>query len=255
MQHGRIAWVGSALTLVALHAGPALAYRPMPIDVECPIDGRRFGSVEMGSGTQFCLRLDLKPVGAIPAPAPIHSCPNDGYVWHRDDLSESEMDRVRDWVRSDAYQQLRSESPYFRLARIYERVGRDSWQIAHAFLNASWEVEANPDRYRKYLGESHSHLVRHLEQAGAQLFTSARNERVARQILAGELERQLGMFDAARARFEKLRQDAGATPIERTIVDYELQLVAGSDREPHYVPGDDPDEERCRSYDRKRGSE
>ena len=106
-------WLGPILAVLlfgALLLGRAVAYVPVPVEVECPVDGTRVESWEMASGTQFCMRLDLKPVGAIPAPPPIHECPNDGYVWHREDLTEAEVDAVREWIRSESYRQLQKRS-------------------------------------------------------------------------------------------------------------------------------------------------
>jgi hypothetical protein len=247
---GRIRASLAVLSFPFLLETDAAALTAVPVEVECPVDGTRTRSMEMLSGTVFCMRLDLKPVGAIASPPPIHECPKDGYVWHSDDLTESELDSVRRWIRSEPYRQLRSESPHFRLARIYQAAGRDSLTIARALLQASWEVESTPERHERYLAESLSHLVRHLDERTT---GAAETEgRASHEILAAELERRLGEFDAAEERLERLRrEDRVTTPREKEIVEYEMDLVARGDSEPHCLPRQD--EERCRSYDRSRG--
>lgn len=248
---GQKSLVSGTVLLVLVLAVGAPAHRSERVQVECPIDEARFESSRWQSGYTFCTRLDLKRVGRIASPQPVHECPEDGYVWHSEDLTETEVDSLREWIGSAGYQGLRAESPYYRLARIYERAGRDPLSSAFAYLQASWEIETDPGQHQKYLAESHSRLVEHLEGSEG-TGSSESGGAVSLQLLAAELQRRLGRFDAARSRLEKLRDDGGAeTPIEKKILEYELELVARSDSAPHYVPREDMNEDRCRYHDRR----
>lgn len=203
----------------------------------------------MASGTQLGTRLDLEPVGAIASPPPIHELPNDGYLRQREDSSPTGMDSVREWIGSESRREIRTESPSFRLPRIDQRVGRGSVEIAHAYPMASWDFEAERDRRGRHPTESRAHVVRRLASARTTLGTPRSKAHASQRILAGELERRPADVEAARARLEKRRVDGIATaPVEIRIVDDEL--IARGDSEPHCVPGDDLDEERCRRHDR-----
>jgi hypothetical protein len=240
--------IAAAFAAAAL-ALPALALVPEAVERQCPMDDTRFESWVMRSGSVFCVRLDLKRVGPIAEPPPLHECPEDGFVWYDDDFSPSELAFIRSWVASSDYENLvENESPHYRLARIYERLGRDSRMISREYRRAAWEVEkVEPAKYPRYLRRS---LLRLLESGEGDPDASLTVlERERRGLLAGELERQLGEFESARVRFESMRAAQLVEALHEGIVDYELELIAARDSEPRFVPSEGVDEATCLHWD------
>ena len=197
--------ITAALATVAL-ALPALALVPEAVERQCPLDGTKFESWVMRSGTVFCVRLDLKRVGPIAEPPGLHECPEDGFVWYDDDFSPSELASIRPWLESGDYEKLvENESPHYRLARIYERLGRDPGMISREYRRAAWEVEkVEPAKYPRTLRLALNRLRQSSDGGPEASLTGLERER--RDLLAGELERQLGEFESARVRFESMRE-------------------------------------------------
>jgi hypothetical protein len=161
-------------------------------------------------------------------------CPTDGFVFHQGEFTAVEVESLRDWVASADYQQLDCHSSYFRLAKIYERLGREDRRIAYAYLRASWQVDARADLHRLYLGESLDHLLKHLERRRRQGGASDPEQAASDRFLAGEIERQLGRFESARARFLRLREEE--FPGKRAL-ELELRLIEERNVDPQYRPG------------------
>jgi hypothetical protein len=60
---------------------------------------------------------------------------------------------------------------------------------------------------------------------------------VSQELVAGELERRLGIFDAARERFERLRDlDSFKQGTYADIVELQLQLIEARDTRARQVP-------------------
>lgn len=70
-----------ALTLAALLSATTVnALTIHEADRTCPLCKTEFKAHLAGSGTQFGMRLDLKPLGAIAAPWPVAVCPKCHFV-------------------------------------------------------------------------------------------------------------------------------------------------------------------------------
>jgi hypothetical protein len=65
--------LAAALLGVAALAPPALALVFEKVERECPIDGAKFESALMPSGTVFCVRLDLNRVCRMADPPPLRA--------------------------------------------------------------------------------------------------------------------------------------------------------------------------------------
>ena len=219
----------SALLLIT--TARALAGTTADIDEECPLDGTRFRATVDASGASSGMRLDLKKVGAIHEPSLLAECPSDHFVLYKNSFAPEELAALRKIVASPAYKGAvaAKESTYFLLAKIYEQLGKSDYQLANLYLRASWQVEEEPARYASYAGQSLAHLNAFLGAAAAH-----DDDWVTAQLLAGELERRLGKFELAQARFAKL-QTIKDPPIA-AIVQYELTLLAAKDAGPHEAP-------------------
>ena len=198
----------------------------------CPIDGTEFESRSAASGFQRTMRLDLKRVGAIAAPWPIPVCPTDHFVVL--DFDAEELEQLRQFVPSEEYQAFASANPaaYARLARLFEFLGRDRSAIGNAFLKASWEVEHNEALRDQYLALSLKHNLAALPTDGP-----LSDDSVNLAVLCGELERRLGQFERARERFTRLLDSPELlNDLLTRIAQYQLELIAQRDNDPHEIP-------------------
>lgn len=222
----------AAVAAAFLLAGSAGARTVGSVERVCPFTGTKFsGRIDL-SGSTFCTRLDLKPIGLVGAPPELPVCPDDGFIVFKKKFSAAELATLRPWVESEGYRTTTAnETTYFRYAETLRRLGAPSDEVGWTLVQATWQVEAEPARYRRYVAAAVSELA----QGGRRS-----------QLLAAELERRTHQFDSARARLSKLEQDPGVSEEERHVVRRELRLVAERDPSRHYL-GDD--EERCQKLD------
>ena len=121
----------------------------------CPLDGSVFEATMAVSGTSFEQQLDLKPFGPMPAPWPLARCPSNGFVIYKEEFSADEIDRLKRYVLSPAYQALREDnSDYYLAAQLLQFMDADADEVAWSLLQATWEVEADATRYRRYAQEA-----------------------------------------------------------------------------------------------------
>lgn len=227
-------WSG-ALAAAFLLASTAGARTLGSVERVCPFTGTKFsGRIDL-SGTRFCVRLDLKPIGPIGAPPELPVCPDDGFIVFKETFTPAELDRLRPWVGSDGFRAMTaSESTYYRYAETLRRLGQPSDQIAWRLVQASWQVERDRDKYARYAALA----VKELESL------TANRDMV---MLAAELQRRTGQFDQARLKLEGLQKQADLPEGLRANVERELKFVAEHDSTRHYMQVDG--EERCKELD------
>lgn len=203
-------------------------------DVTCPLDGTKFKTPVDTAGVQFGIQLDLKPIGALSVPPQIPVCPNNHFVVYKKEFTDAEKESLRKLVLSKEYQDLAKDNPpYFLLARIFEHMGETEWKIAYAYLEASWQVEDKPEKYKQYIELSLQHLNKFLS-AGQK---EGDRDRETAQLLAGELDRRLGRFEEAKARFLELsRLPNFKQPFYSQIIKYQLELISAKDSRAHDLP-------------------
>ena len=205
----------------------------------CPLDGTKFVATLDMSGTAFGQQLDAKKTGPTASPWALAVCPKDHFVLYQDEYSKAEIADLKKFVASDDYQKWVKDNPsYFLLAKLFEHVGKDKFAVGFAYLQASWQVDTEPVPYRRAALESLDAFKKWLELPG-----SKDPERVqSAELFSGELERRLGDFDPARARFERLKKTKGYdTGVYARIVRYQLELIAAHDSEAHQVPSEQED--------------
>lgn len=225
-------------TSIAFPSAASYAMTVVDVPYACPIDGTKFTNTEMASAFVNDRRLDLKRLGAIQEPPRLPVCPKDGFVVR--DFTAGELDVLKTWVPSKEYQALwHSETPYFLLAKIYEKLGKDAYTVGETYLMASWEVEHEPDRYREYLLHSLDSLSRYLSERAApdehtpQASTSGPSIMTV-TLLTGEVERRLGLFERAQKRFLSLRDSSDEkTEFIRNVIAFQLELIQSRDSGPH----------------------
>ena len=95
--------------------------------------------------------LDFKPTGDLIAPPPLAECPASRFVLYQLEFSPEEIEVIRAFVNTDGYRAMtEAHTQYYRVARSYEFEQRDPWQVGFAYLQATWEVDDDPSRYREY---------------------------------------------------------------------------------------------------------
>ena len=119
-------------------------------DETCTLCKTKFKAKLAGSGTQFGMRLDLKPLGAIEAPWPVAVCPKCHFVLFADKYKAAELAKLRLYVKTKEYQDWgKTRSSHFLMAKLLSELDRDDIDLAHVYLKASWQEESN----KKYLEE------------------------------------------------------------------------------------------------------
>jgi hypothetical protein len=228
-------------------AVPVLAHKVGEERVVCPFSRRPFLALVEMSGTQMCQRFDFKPVGYIGAPSLVPICPDHGFAIDRE-LFNTEVEKLRPWVESPEFRRMAAEeSPYYRIAQARERLSAAPEQIAFAYLSASWQVEEDPPRYQRYIDLAVRALDAHIAAVAAAPDAGGRQLSADdATVLAAELERRLGRFDAARTRLATL--DGGSEASLATFVQRERELIDARDAERHYLSSDG--EARCAELDR-----
>ena len=224
----------AALAATALLAAGASADTLGSVERVCPFTGKKFsGRIDL-SGTRFCVRLDLKPIGVTGAPPELPVCPDDGFIVFKQTFTAAELERLRPWVGSDEFRAMTaSESTYYRYAETLRRLGQPSDQIAWRLVQATWQVDRDRDKYARYAAVA----VKELENLAA-------NRDMV--MLAAELQRRTGQFDQARLKLEGLQKQDGLPDGLRANVTRELQFVTERDSTRHYMQ---VDEERCKELD------
>jgi hypothetical protein len=222
--------VGAAL--VILLAQPAYAHTFRDVDFVCPIDGEEFSQRMAASGTSYGRMLDLKPYGPTAAPWTLPVCPTTGFVMYRSRFTDDEIAKLRPYVDSYEYWALRrSEATYYLVAKLQGVLGEPDEAIAPALLHATWQAQGR-EQYERYAREALMVYRRLLEMPPRD-----ERKRITYELVSGELERRLGMFEQARGRFERVRAlEASATGVVPDIIELQLKLLSAKDPRPHQAP-------------------
>lgn len=222
----RTAMAGAAASLslmAAGAAGPAQALTYSDKMVICPLDGRPFMARVVNSYTQFGVRLDLKPYGALDAPTPLPVCPGNGFVMFKRKFTPAQIATIKKIVFTDAYRKARAKNTnYYMAGYIRERMGAGGDVLGHYYLRASWEAENG-----KLTADQRRYMALALAKFDGFLGTSPKKDRKwwTAQLLAANIERKLGRFAGARVRLERLPVQtlAASSPlraVHRQIADW-----------------------------------
>lgn len=225
--------IRAGLASVALLASASVSAK-VTVDVpyDCPVGGEHFTSNQRVAVTQDGKLLDLKGYGNYEGVWPIIvACPRNGFVIYKKDFTPKELETLAAYIATPEYRQMKdAETLYYRAAKMSAAVGEKDSEIAVRMLAATWEAR-NPAEYARYAREA---LSLYLE-----LLTKRPEDKASMnwELLAGELERRLGLFDEARARFERLQADSRyQEAFFAAVVALQLELVAAKNAEAHKLP-------------------
>lgn len=225
-------YVGFSAILVAvlsaLPARPASALTYAEETIVCPLDGRSFTYQAVASYSQFGMQLDLKPIGALVAPIPLPVCPASGFVMYRDDFSDQDIAFFRDVVEGAEYRTIRAaNSDYFVAAWQAGKLGEDAFEVAFLSLQASWEVDGEPEKYERYARIA---LSRFREYDKSRAAENLSEKWWAAKLLIVNLHRRLGEFDPAGTQLAELpTADQPADSGYRVVGDRLKELIAKKD--------------------------
>src|SRR5262249_40006402 len=123
-------------------------------------------------------------------------------------------------------------STYYLEAVLRKRLGEPPYDVAWALVQATWEGESDPKRYKDYATEA----LAVYDSISLETLTNIRFRNLKR-LMSGGLARRLGDFDSARDRFLQMRDNAElSSPNYQRIVEYQLQLIKSKDSGPHPIP-------------------
>jgi hypothetical protein len=198
----------------------------------CPLDGERFSYQDPPPLKSRETYLDQRPVDPT-GTWPHAKCPTSGLVLYKSSFSESEIAKLRDFVRSEQYQAMsKVHATHYLEALLRRQLGESPYAVAWALVQATWEVSSDPVRYKQYAEEA----LALYDSIPLDSLKEIRF-RILKRMISGELARRLGRFDSARERFLEMRDSAElAKPFYQRIVELQLKLVRARDSGPHRIP-------------------
>ena len=203
----------------------------MTVDTKCPICLTEYTATLDASGYKEDLRLDLKPLGHIAAPFKLPVCPTCHFVLYQPEFTKERLALYKNYVYSTEYKKFAAErSSHFLLGKLFEKAQKDATSLGTVYLQASWQEENHPARYREDLMLSLRFWNRHLTQ-----ITPADEKWIQVQLISAEIERLLGKFGEAEARLTKLRElpAVGSNEWFQKIINFEEKLVKEKDAGHH----------------------
>jgi hypothetical protein len=202
-----------------------------PVERTCPIGGAKYQSFEIGSTSQFGMRLDLRAVGPA-AILPWVECPNGFVVWKDEkDFTKDEIAKLTPIVASEAYQRMRKEHvTAYRVVHLRRALGENDAALAWLILKAAWEAEdENRETLRQtYLAEAHAAMV-----ARAKAAPPHDDDWWASSIVAAEIDRQRSRFRESIAALDALPVgELKADDVKRAVVAQIRDLARRGDAKP-----------------------
>jgi hypothetical protein len=235
----------ASVLVVASITTNAIARTIDTVRLTCPLCRWEFDATIDKSGTQFDMRLDLKPLGPTPAPWLVPVCSKCRFVVYRRDIPDQELQNCRKIVASDEYRKHADRASYFLMGVLFERLGKSEKDTAHVFLKASWQEEQRAENFKECLERSLKHF--HLYVTNAEKHDETWQ---TAQVLIGELLRRLGRFADAQQHLTKLaKMEHFQGNLLAKVVAYELELCRKQDSAPHSLS----EIKQPRSYSRTDG--
>ncbi len=221
-------YVATALSLMLSLWSPASATTVMPMKIVCPIDGQVFYARQIMSVTSQGIGLDFKPLGSVPAPQPLPQCPGNGFVMYKASFTSEEIERFKAFVATDTYQGwVAQHTPYYLVAKLKAEAGEKIGAVADALMQATWEV-TEPAQYRTYAQAALAAYEQELAES-ATTDAALAERRLTATVMAGELERRLGLFERAQRRFAAIAHPETLPQPMRRMVPQQLALIARRD--------------------------
>lgn len=228
--------IGVAAVVVGLSLPPAPApTRGMPVPVEsvCPVDDQKFTWTTTTSYTIFDTALDGQPIGSWHFPLDIGQCPDSKFPVYKEEFTEEEKQAIRELVARPEYKAIQDEASYYVLSFVLSRLEEpEPLDTAWYLVQATWQVRDDAPRYRRYALETLAAL-----DAGLEGMRESEPENWwYLQIVASNIERQSGDFEAATRRLDALPAEVPAEGSLAKRIALTRQLVAEHNQELAVLP-------------------
>ncbi|OGS47841.1 MAG: hypothetical protein A3J79_14535 [Elusimicrobia bacterium RIFOXYB2_FULL_62_6] len=209
--------------LVLLSAGNLPAAKSIEREIACPICTREFYTTLDVPDAEYEMRLDMKPLGALPGPWHIPDCPGCGFIIYALNIPKAELAKCKAFVDSDDFKRFAKRSSYYRAGLISGMLGSKDFPLAQAYLKASWQEEADAEKLKEDLELSLKHFSACAKGCEG-------DEQENSQLMMTELLRRLGRFDEARAHIAGLRALKGFQGnLYTDILDFQVSLCDKKD--------------------------
>lgn len=186
--------------LIAAAAGAGFTSTFSPERRICPVClGDAYYNAQI-SASVFDTRLDFRPVGMIIAPESLPDCPKCGFVIFKSSATARELAEYRAITVSDEYRKRLGRSSYFRLAYLYEKLGRNGWDVGGTYIEASWQEEEQPEKLKEDLELGLKHFDSYLPEVKEGCV-----EWLSTQLMRVEVLRRLSRFDEAKKTLRSMR--------------------------------------------------
>lgn len=212
----------------ALFASTAEAGTPITVQVTCPLTGERFNFNTTASYSTWGRDLDGRQQGSWEFPLAIPQCPTTRFPV-MEDMTPEELEAARALVETPGYQAVRGEASYYVLSYVMTQMEMgDPVDRAWHILQATWQVQNDPERYRRYASE----LTDRWDAVAPAFREESPEDWMWIETYVANVERQSGRLDAATARLAALEAAAGddAELMERVALT--RQLIADGNTRP-----------------------
>ena len=207
----------------------------------CPIGGEKFNSLVLGTHSTFGRHLDWEPVSYMEFPAPLATCPSNGFVISKEKYTDAELEKIGKVIASPEYKKLFVEKHasyyfFFRLNQMLDENEDEHWWY---LLNATWEAEQCKDseKYRLYAREAIQSTKLTLEKH------SVKDDLYwVFNIIIPNLHRRLGDFEAAQSWLDAFGNPLPEDEKSKEFYTLAFQLLrqAVSDKDTSKIPIKDP---------------
>lgn len=191
---------------VQVHSNANATRLSAPKTYKCAIGGEEFKHSELLSMTTFGSRLDGKPVGPLAIVHEPPQCPTNGFVQFKEKFSNKELAKLKKIIESKEFKDAKQNRPVFYLLFLeLEKGGYNKQEAATALLKATWSVLISSikiDIENEYNKDLLSQFVAYIDKNSNSFdkYFAAQF-----QVYAANAERQLGQFEKAQARLNKLK--------------------------------------------------
>jgi tetratricopeptide (TPR) repeat protein len=233
------------ILLLVLIAGASITYGHWPTskEVTCPLCKHKFTWKYVWSGWVAPPRLDLKPRDPATGKK-LPECKKCSFVIYSEKIDPNELAKCKTFIDSNEYKNIKKRSSDHRLAKLYEYLDKDNFEIAITFLEASWQEEDNKKFYRENQDKCLFWLKKYLAAPISKKQSDPNEEAKIKpkspkwhtaQLLIGEILRQQKQYDKATDHFKTISTiDGFDTEQYKAHIQFELDLCKKKDSQHHY---------------------
>lgn len=203
----------AAVVSIALfaQATPSHAGMPTPVEMTCPVGGKKFTFISTMSYSNWGSRPDGKPYGSWTFPMPVPDCPDNGLVLYKK-FSDEEIKQLKLLLKTPDFQRVRHEATYYRIAW-FMRALHDADKMNELWMvnQASWQTDDDSERKARYQREFAEGVAALPEEPGNLNW-------IVLQARAANAWRELGEFNRAEQILASVSTASLDVPIPAEVV-------------------------------------